>query len=88
MVSKASKKTKPDIDTNAAVQALEYLFAAGYINKKRLYFENFVRGLFFSFGSVVGATIVIALLLWILSFFDGLPWVGDVVRSIQNSINQ
>lgn len=74
------------IDTKAAVQALEYLLAAGYVNKKRLYIENFLRGIFFSFGSILGATVLIALLLWLLSLFDTAPFVGDIIKNIQDSI--
>ncbi len=83
----AKKQTPPNIDEKAAVQALEYLLAAGYVSKKRLYIENFVRGIFFSVGSVLGATIVIALLLWLLSLFSNLPFIGEIVRNAQDSIN-
>jgi hypothetical protein len=38
---------KVDVDTKAAVQALEYLLTAGYVSKRRLYLANFMRGLFF-----------------------------------------
>jgi len=60
---KATKKNEIDIDTKAAAQALKVLLASGYVNKKKLYIENFVRGIFFSLGSVLGATVVVALLL-------------------------
>ena len=81
-----SKKKLTKIDSKAAAEALEYLFAAGYIDKKRLYLENFIRGLFFSLGSIIGATVLIVLLLWVLSLFDDLPLVGNFVRTIQDSI--
>jgi hypothetical protein len=75
------------VDTKAAVQALEYMFAAGYVSRKKLYLENFVRGIFFSVGSIIGATIVIALLIWILSLFDTAPLIGDLVKSLKNTLN-
>lgn len=83
----AKKQTTPSIDEKAAVQALEYLLAAGYVSKKRLYIENFVRGIFFSVGSVLGATIVIGLLLWVLSLFSNVPFIGEIVRNAQQTIN-
>jgi hypothetical protein len=83
----AKKQTTPNIDEKAAVQALEYLLAAGYVSKKRLYIENFVRGIFFSVGSVLGATIVIGLLLWVLSLFSNVPFIGEIVRNAQQTIN-
>jgi hypothetical protein len=36
---------------------LEDLFEDYYKHRKRLYFMNLVRGLFFGFGSVIGGTI-------------------------------
>ena len=88
MNKKEKNITKTDIDTKAAVQALEFLFAAGYVNKKRLYFENFMRGIFFSIGSVIGATVIIALLLWTLTLFNDIPFIGDITKSIQQSLKK
>lgn len=82
----AKPKKQPDIDEQAAVQALEYLLAAGYVSKKRLYAENFKRGIFFSLGSVVGAAIVVTLLLWVLSLFDGLPFIRDIGSAVENTL--
>lgn len=80
------KRDTNNVDTKAAVQALEYLLAAGYVSKKRLYFENFMRGIFFSVGSVIGAAIVVTLLLWLLSLFNSLPFIGDVVKNIEQAV--
>lgn len=82
----AKKAKKPDIDTDAAAKALEYLFAAGYVDKKRLYFNNFVRGIFFSIGSIVGVAIAVTTILWILSFFNGLPFINEISHAIENSV--
>ena len=83
-----AKNKQASIDTKAAVQALEYLLAAGYVSRKRLYFENFLRGVFFSVGSIVGAAIVVTLLLWVLSYFDSLPFIQNISRAIENSVRR
>ena len=57
-------------DPKMAAAALEQLFALGVMDRKTLYFENFMRGLFFSLGGIIGATILLALLLWMLSLFE------------------
>lgn len=85
--AKAPKKDPP-IDEKAAIQALEYVFAAGYVSKKRLYIANFMRGLFFSLGTIIGAAIVVTLILWLLSFFDNMPFVHDISQSIESTVEK
>lgn len=67
-------------------KALEVLFAEGYIDRKKLYLENFIRGIVFSAGTVIGATLVIALLVWILSLFDQIPLVGPLIEDTRQTI--
>jgi len=81
------KDTKKEFDAKEAARALEVLLAAGYVDKKKLYIANFIRGIFFSLGSVLGATLVVALLLWVLSVFDTAPVIGHFIQSVQDSIN-
>jgi len=90
-----SKKTKPEksheeiIKNRADVaRALEILFADDYISKKRLYLENFLRGIFFSAGGIIGATIIIALLVWIFSLFDQIPLIGPLFDNARESIEK
>ena len=67
-------------------KALEILFAAGYVDRKRLYFENFVRGIFFSLGTIIGATLAISLLIWLLSLIGHVPLVGPIVNETKQTI--
>ncbi len=57
-------------------------------NRTAIYRSNFLKGVAGGLGGVVGATVGVALLLWILSLFGQIPIVGhfvDVVRhTIQN----
>ena len=41
-------------DPKQVARALEVLFASNYISLRRLHWENFVRGLFFGAGSIIG----------------------------------
>jgi hypothetical protein len=84
-MTKPTKK-RTDKDGVVAAEALEALFASGYVSKKKLYWENFVRGIFFSIGSVLGATIVIAALLWLLSLFGEIPILGRFTETIETTI--
>lgn len=67
-------------------KALEVLFASDYMDKRKLYFENFIRGMLFAAGGVVGATLLVALLVWILSLFDQIPLVGPLLDNTKETI--
>lgn len=87
MLKKKKQKEKiTSHQADEAAKALEALFAAGYVDKHKLYMANFVRGIFFSVGSIVGATIIIALLLWILSLFDQVPIIGPFFDSLKDTV--
>lgn len=73
-------------EASDAAKALEKLFATEYIDKKKLYIANFWRGVFFSMGTIIGATIVIGLLLWVLSLFQQVPLIGPFVENIQSTV--
>lgn len=56
--------------------------------KATLYKTAFLKGVLSGVGGVIGATVVIALLLWVLSLFNSVPFVNNVTNSIENSIDQ
>lgn len=47
---------------------------------------QFLRGLAFGLGSVVGATILVSLLAWWVSQFEFLPIIGDWAAQIADQI--
>lgn len=55
----------------------------------RLIAYQFMRGLAFGLGSVIGATVLFSLLVWWLSQFEFLPvvgeWMGQLVDQIQKA---
>ena len=67
-------------------KALEILFATDYIDKKKLYLNNFLRGMAFSAGGIIGATIIIGLLIWVLSVFDNIPVIGPLFENTRETI--
>lgn len=65
---------------------LEDLYENYYGKRREIYMMNLVRGIFFGFGSVIGGTIVVALLLWILSALEFVPFVDGLVDGAQKSL--
>ena len=65
---------------------LEELFNDYYRDRHNIYKVNFFRGIFFGLGSVIGGTVIIALIVWALSFFVHIPGIGPKVEEAQNAI--
>ena len=88
MVKKVAEKIKSDNERGARQAVIEDLFYDFHRSRAQLYLMNFVRGIFFGLGSVLGGTVLIALLIWLLSFAVDWPWVGDMVEQVQDSLQQ
>lgn len=80
------KKLKDDVVRGAPRETLEELFQDFYKNRYQLFWMNFLRGIFFGVGTVLGGTIVVALLLWLLALIGQIPWLGEFVETIQRSL--
>ena len=89
-IKKASLPQKIADSTSKGAMAgiLNELFQDMYKHRWQIYKMNFVRGLLFGLGSVVGGTIVIFLLIWVLSLFDQVPLVGGFVDSMRHSLER
>lgn len=83
-------KSKPE-DYEKLGKAVEKVLIKDHVNIirnwKRFVLVNFSRGLLIGLGSIIGATLIFAILLWILSLFGELPFVGDIFESIRGTIN-
>lgn len=88
MLGKLKRKVAHDQAKSASSAMAEELFYDLYKDRKKIYKINFFRGIFFGVGSVLGGTIVIALLVWVLSLFVNLPVIGDTFKDAQNTIEQ
>lgn len=81
-----NKNQKVNPDTLSTARIAEILAQVGHISKKSLYINNFLRGVFFGAGSLLGATIVIAMVIWILSLFDAIPFIGPLIENTTETI--
>jgi hypothetical protein len=51
---------------------------------------NLIRGIFFGVGTVIGGTLVVALVVWLLTWFTDIPggfgdFIQYIVDTVQNS---
>ncbi|MBP6880784.1 hypothetical protein KBC31_04115 [Candidatus Saccharibacteria bacterium] len=65
---------------------MEMIVATGYSNRLRLFTVSLIRGLGSGFGVVLGGTILVASLLYILNFFEEVPLVGDLAAKLMRAL--
>lgn len=89
MAKRAIAKVKADNERAAREGLLEDLFYDFNRNRVKIYKMNFIRGIFFGFGSVLGGTVVVALLIWLLSLLASVfPPIGNFFTGIIESLRQ
>lgn len=84
MITKIKQKVQDKNERGARRQLLEELFADFYRSRGKVYSINFFRGVFFGLGSVLGGTVIVAIVIWILSQLAG--WFPSIGQSIQDFI--
>lgn len=81
--NKLKRKVRDDNERGAREAMLEELFNDFNRSRFVVYKFNFVRGIFFGLGSVLGGTVVLALLVWLLTLTGNLiPGVADFVNQV------
>jgi hypothetical protein len=87
-------KKNPDpvtgVDYEALGKAVDQAIIRDYVHlmgsTPRQMWSSFVRGVMLGFGTVIGGTLVVAMLIWLLSFFGGAPVIGEYLQKINNAI--
>lgn len=67
---------------------LEYFYETSRADLKKILAFSFLKGIATGLGVAIGGTIVVALLLWVLSQFNGLPFVGDISKAAEQSVQE
>lgn len=81
--NKLKRQVKEGNERGAREAVLEDLFNDFNRNRFTVYKFNFFRGIFFGLGSVLGGTVVLALLVWLLNLTGHLiPGVADFVDQV------
>lgn len=85
-MSKQQSNSRTPKDYEELGRRLENIYLTGYISKKEMMKMSFLKGVVAGFGGVIGATIVVGLLLWFLSFFDTIPVVDRVINNLEDTV--
>ena len=86
----AASKQPSNEDYQNLGKAVENVLMGGYFtarNRRQLWWDSFIKGILSGFGGVLGATILVAILVWILSLFNQLPFLDHVSQAIRNAVN-
>lgn len=87
--NKIKRRVRQDNERGARESVLEDLFNDFNRNRFTIYKFNFFRGIFFGLGSVLGGTLVVALLIGLLNFTGHLvPGIADFLNNIIDVMQQ
>jgi len=67
---------------------LESIYESGYIDRGKTYKMSFLKGVAGGLGGVIGATIVVAALAWVLSLFHSVPLLNTVTDTVRTSVEK
>ena len=88
-VRKLKKNVITDLENGSRRDIMEQMFYDFNKSRVQVYWANFFRGIFFGVGSVLGGTVVVALIVSILSLFADIPGVfGDFIQYIVTIVHQ
>lgn len=87
IAKKIAHRVKKDNETGARRAMIEDLFYDFHRSRSQVYMMNFVRGIFFGVGSLLGGTIVVALLLWALALLADIPGgIGEFIQYVVDTV--
>ena len=83
--STPEQKTKQDYEQLGKM--LANIYETGYIDRNQSYKSSFIKGVVSGLGGVIGATIVVGILIWILSLFQNVPLAKRIYNNVNSSVH-
>lgn len=81
-----SREITKNSDLRRAADNLEY-FVSYVSSPWRIIWINFVAGVFRGLGAVIGASIVIAVIIWLLGLFTQIPLLGEYAKEFDQLVS-
>lgn len=69
-------------------RAVSMVYETGYMNTRRMYAMSLIKGFFTGLGGIIGATLGIGILLWLLSLFEEVPLIGHFFEVARSTIDK
>lgn len=89
MKKRVARRIQQENELGARRAIIEDLFYDFHHSRAQVYWMNFVRGVFFGVGTIIGGTLLVALILWVLSLLVDLPGgVGDFIEYVVELVKQ
>ena len=89
LLKKVTTKFQKSQEDGARKKVLEDLFYDFNRSRVQIYKMNFVRGIMMGAGTVIGGTVVIAILVWMLSILANfVPPLGDFFEGISSTLER
>lgn len=86
-VKAVARTLKENNERGARQSLIEELFYDFNRSRSQVYLMNFVRGIMFGAGSVIGGTLVIALFIWTLSLLGNfIPPLGGFFDGVTDTL--
>lgn len=87
-----TEKEKEKQEEKTVDEAIDVTAGRGHtrihISTGKIMLNNFLGGLAWGFGTVLGATLVVALVIFVLTKLNEVPIIGDFFKSILQTIQQ
>lgn len=89
IVKRATERVKKDNENGARLAVIEDLFFDFNRSRTQIYWINFIRGIFFGIGSVIGITLFIVISVWLLSkTADVFPALADFINQLIDTMQR
>ena len=79
-----SKAKKQQTDYEQLGRMLANIYETGYIDRNQAYKMSFLKGVLAGFGGVVGATVIVSLVIWVLTLFSDVSLIENIRNTLQS----
>lgn len=87
-IKKSAQRKLSDQERIEFTKQIEYFYEVAHADLKKVAIFSFIKGIATGLGVFLGGTIIAALLLWAVSQLDNLPFVGNISKATEQSVNQ